>query len=84
MKRTNNCRNIVAAVFNIDDSPAASLHLLVDVFSVGDIDCPVASDLVVIVDDGQVVELPVTGEGDGLESNAFLQASVADHTPNVI
>ena len=84
MERTNNRRNVVTAVLHINHSPAARLHLLVDIFSVGNVNCPVASDLVVIVDDREVVELPMAGERDGLKSNAFLQASVADHTPDVV
>lgn len=71
--------NIITAVLDVDDVPPARAHLGVDVFRVAEVDAAVAGDLVVVVRDDQVVQLPVTGQLDGLHGDALLETGVADH-----
>lgn len=66
------------------DVEARCPHLGIDVFRVGDVCCAVACDGVVIVDDAEVVELPVTRQRHRLETNTFLETRVPNHAPSHI
>ncbi|KAI6773802.1 hypothetical protein HG531_000651 [Fusarium graminearum] len=71
--------NIVAAVLDLNHIPAASTHLGVDIFGVAEINATVAGDLVIVVHDDEVVELPVARQLDSFKSNSFLKACVSNH-----
>jgi hypothetical protein len=54
--------NIIAPILHIDNIPPASAHLGVYVFGIRKIDRAIAGNLVVIVHDCQVVQLPVASQ----------------------
>jgi hypothetical protein len=84
LKRTDNTLDIETSVRNINDVPTASAHLRVHILSVGEVDGTIACDLVVIIDDGEVVQAEVSSQRDGFETNTLLQTGITDHTPGVV
>lgn len=73
--------DVETTVGDFNNFPTASAHLGIDVFSVAEINATVTSNLVVVVNDDQVVQLPVASSLDSLESNTLLQAGIANHAP---
>jgi hypothetical protein len=71
-ERIDYTTNIEASVFDIDNMPSTGTHLAIDILSVGEVDTSIASDLVVVVDDGEVVQFQVACKGNRLQRNTFL------------
>lgn len=76
--------NVVVAILNINDIPATGAHLGVDVLIVREIDRAIASDLVVVVHDGQIVQFPVSSQRNRFKTNTLLETGVAYHAPGVV
>lgn len=64
--------NIVAAIFHIDNIPSTSTHFSIDVLGICEVNRSIASNLVVVVDDSEIVQTEVTSKRNSLKSNAFL------------
>ena len=61
-ERMDDAANVRMAIKDIDNTPTSCLHLFVHVFpSICDIGGAIARNIVVIIDDTKIVELPVTG-----------------------
>ena len=68
-------------VEDINDVPPTGCHLRVDVFTTRNVHGTVTDDLVVIVDNSQIVEPPMTSKSDSFESHTLLQARITHHAP---
>ncbi|TKW48581.1 hypothetical protein CTA1_4129, partial [Colletotrichum tanaceti] len=73
--------HIGVSVEDLQHVPTRRPHLGVHVLRVGHVGRPVAGDGVVVVDDAEVVQLPVAGQRHRLEADALLEAGVANHAP---
>lgn len=71
--------DVVVAVQDVNDVPAVGAHSGIEILDAAHVDAAVASDLVVVVDHDQVVQLPVAGQIDRLLEDTFLRAGVANH-----
>lgn len=76
--------DVVASILDIDHVPSTGAHFGVDILRVGQVNRPIAGDLVVVIDHSQVVESQVAGKGNGLQPNTFLQACIPNHAPSVV
>jgi hypothetical protein len=72
VERIDYTTDIEASVFDIDNMPSTGAHLAIDILGVGEVDTSIASDLVVVVDDGEVVQFQVACERNRLQRNTFL------------
>jgi hypothetical protein len=71
-ERIDYTTDIEASVLDIDNMPSTGAHLAIDILGVGEVDTSIASDLVVVVDDGEVVQFQVACERNRLQRNTFL------------
>mmetsp|Transcript_5883 Transcript_5883/g.7631 ORF Transcript_5883/g.7631 Transcript_5883/m.7631 type:complete len:621 (-) Transcript_5883:46-1908(-) len=69
---------------NVIDLPSVSLVTLKDILRLGVFSHLVKGDLVGIVEDDEVVELLVSGEGGGLSGDTLLEASISGKSVDVV
>ncbi|CAF9932478.1 MAG: hypothetical protein HETSPECPRED_008375 [Heterodermia speciosa] len=74
--------DIQTAIEDINDVPSTSYDLAIDILTASDVDAAIAGDLVVVIDNSQIVELPM--DLHQLRTQRFLQAGITYHAPGHI
>lgn len=84
VQRSNNPFNVIRSIQYLNNILTARGHFGVNIFGVRQVGTPIASYIIVVEGRTQIVEFPMTSQGDSFQCYTLLHASIPSHTPGSV